>query len=31
MNVYNGWQETNFASQYCFENFVQVGAGSGGW
>lgn len=24
LNVYNGWQETNFASQFCFENFVQV-------
>lgn len=24
MNVYNGWAETNFASQWCFENFVQV-------
>lgn len=24
LNVYNGWAETNFASQWCFENFVQV-------
>jgi pre-mRNA-splicing factor ATP-dependent RNA helicase DHX16 len=24
MNVFNGWAETNFASQWCFENFVQV-------
>lgn len=26
MNVYNGWAETNFASQWCFENFVQARA-----
>lgn len=26
MNVFNGWAETNFASQWCFENFVQVGS-----
>jgi pre-mRNA-splicing factor ATP-dependent RNA helicase DHX16 len=24
MNVYNAWAETNFAAQWCFENFVQV-------
>lgn len=24
MNVFNGWAETNFGSQWCFENFVQV-------
>ena len=24
MNVYNSWAETNFAAQWCFENFVQV-------
>lgn len=24
MNVYNAWQETNFSSQFCYENFVQV-------
>ncbi|PSC75579.1 pre-mRNA-splicing factor ATP-dependent RNA helicase DHX16 [Micractinium conductrix] len=24
LNVYNGWAETNFASQWCFENFVQI-------
>ncbi|GAB4815704.1 hypothetical protein N2152v2_002750 [Parachlorella kessleri] len=24
MNVYSSWAETNFASQWCFENFVQV-------
>ena len=24
LNVYNAWAETNFASQWCFENFVQV-------
>ncbi|PRW59127.1 pre-mRNA-splicing factor ATP-dependent RNA helicase DHX16 isoform A [Chlorella sorokiniana] len=23
MNVFNGWAETNFASQWCFENFVR--------
>jgi hypothetical protein len=24
MNVYNAWAETNFSTQYCYENFVQV-------
>lgn len=24
LNVYNAWAETNFAAQWCFENFVQV-------
>lgn len=24
MNVYNGWAETNFSSQFCYENFVQL-------
>jgi pre-mRNA-splicing factor ATP-dependent RNA helicase DHX16 len=24
MNVFNAWAETNFAAQWCFENFVQV-------
>ncbi len=24
MNVYSSWAETNFASQWCYENFVQV-------
>jgi pre-mRNA-splicing factor ATP-dependent RNA helicase DHX16 len=24
LNVYNGWAETNFATQWCYENFVQV-------
>lgn len=24
MNVYNSWAETNFSTQWCFENFVQV-------
>lgn len=34
LNVYNGWAETNFASQWCFENFVQASAlrlAGGGW
>ncbi len=31
MNVFNGWAETNFASQWCFENFVQVGWYLQGW
>lgn len=30
MNVYNAWAETNFASQWCFENFVQVWSGDAG-
>lgn len=25
LNVYNAWAETGFSSQFCFENFVQVG------
>lgn len=25
MNVYNSWAETNFSTQWCYENFVQVG------
>ena len=24
LNVYNGWAETNFSAQFCYENFVQV-------
>ncbi|KAL6774284.1 hypothetical protein ACKKBG_A24410 [Auxenochlorella protothecoides x Auxenochlorella symbiontica] len=24
LNVYNSWAETNFATQWCYENFVQV-------
>jgi pre-mRNA-splicing factor ATP-dependent RNA helicase DHX16 len=24
LNVYSAWAETNFAAQWCFENFVQV-------
>ena len=24
LNVYNGWAESNFSSQFCYENFVQV-------
>jgi pre-mRNA-splicing factor ATP-dependent RNA helicase DHX16 len=24
LNVFNGWAETNFAAQWCYENFVQV-------
>ena len=24
LNVYNSWAETNFSSQFCYENFVQV-------
>ena len=35
MNVFTGWAETNFAAQWCFENFVQVrgrgGGRRGGW
>lgn len=23
MNVYNGWAETDFSTQWCFENFIQ--------
>lgn len=30
MNVYNGWAETNFASQWCFENFVQASSPAAG-
>ncbi len=26
--VYEGWAESNFGSQWCFENYVQVGAGA---
>jgi pre-mRNA-splicing factor ATP-dependent RNA helicase DHX16 len=26
LNVYSAWAETNFAAQWCFENFVQVRA-----
>ena len=25
MNVFNGWADTNFSTQWCYENFVQVG------
>ena len=25
MNVYSAWAETNFSTQWCYENFVQVG------
>lgn len=25
LNVYNAWAETNFSTQWCYENFVQVG------
>ena len=24
LNVYNGWRDTDFSTQWCFENFVQV-------
>ena len=24
LNVYNNWAESNFSSQFCYENFVQV-------
>ena len=24
MNVYNGWEETNFSTQWCYENYVQA-------
>eukprot|EP00879_Flechtneria_rotunda_P010545 GHRR01011025.1.p1 GENE.GHRR01011025.1~~GHRR01011025.1.p1 ORF type:complete len:1017 (+),score=386.99 GHRR01011025.1:232-3282(+) len=24
LNVYNGWAESDFSSQYCFENYVQL-------
>lgn len=24
LNVFNGWAESNFATQYCYENFVQI-------
>ena len=30
MNVFTGWAETNFAAQWCFENFVQVRGRGGG-
>ena len=26
LNVYNNWAESNFSSQFCYENFVQVWA-----
>ena len=26
LNVYNNWAESNFSSQFCYENFVQVRA-----
>ena len=26
LNVWNQWHETNYANQWCFENFIQVGA-----
>lgn len=25
MSVYDGWAESNFSTQWCFENYVQVG------
>ena len=25
MNVFNSWEETNFSTQWCYENYVQVG------
>lgn len=24
LNIYNGWRDTEFSTQWCFENFVQV-------
>lgn len=24
LNVYNAWSETDFSTQFCYENFVQV-------
>lgn len=24
MNVYTSWEETNFSTQWCYENYVQV-------
>lgn len=24
MNVYNNWEESNFSTQWCYENYVQV-------
>lgn len=24
MNVYNTWEESNFSTQWCYENYVQV-------
>ena len=24
LNIYNGWRDTDFSTQWCFENFVQV-------
>lgn len=24
MNVYNSWKETNFSTQWCYENYIQV-------
>lgn len=28
LSVYNGWRDTDFSTQWCFENFVQVRASS---
>lgn len=25
--VYNSWKETNFATQWCYENYIQVSYG----
>ena len=29
MNVFNGWADTNFSTQWCYENFVQVSHSQG--
>ena len=30
LNIFDQWAETNFSTQWCFENYVQVGVGCGG-
>lgn len=32
LNVFDQWAETNFSTQWCYENYVQVGCWRvGGW
>lgn len=30
MNCYEAWAESNFSTQWCYENYVQVWPGDGG-